>query len=181
MKKLNIEKKYVILVTVAILSIFMWGIEKKGEAKRNEIKEIEIKLTDKKEVSHEVTKEAAIYIPEENYTRLEKVQLVIEETPERERTVNEILMRYSKELQSRGEIKTGLVLQNSFFLGNTLYLNFQGTPLLVGSDDKLIYVAYSIANSIIDNVNGVEKIKFLVDNQEQNGVLKEFFSKNTKL
>lgn len=83
-------------------------------------------------------------------------------------------------LLERGIISQNLGFINCFFSGKDLYINLEENAEFKGDSKKIIYILYSLSNSLVD-LGGVERVKFLINNKEGTGVFEQYYNKNTDI
>lgn len=149
------------------------------EQESQEIKEVIIggKTGDKKETPKI---KRTVYIPNKNFTSLERKDIETSLETERNRIVRTI---YREFFQQVTEIKTDFSqpeLLNIYWTDRDLYINLGKTDSLRKNQDIALIVLYGLTNSITE-MGGINKIKFLIDGKEATGVFSSYYERNLRI
>ncbi|MGL5055620.1 MAG: GerMN domain-containing protein [Fusobacteriaceae bacterium] len=121
-----------------------------------------------------------LYVPNNNLTRLEMIEVNVKYTQNKSEVVKIVVENVSTLLVERGIISKNLGFINCFFSGKDLYINLEENAEFKGDSKKIIYILYSLSNSLVD-LGGVERVKFLINNKEGTGVFEQYYNKNTDI
>lgn len=121
-----------------------------------------------------------LYVPNKSLTKLEIAEVSVKYTKNKSEVVKTVVENISSLLMDRGIISKDLEFINCFFSGKDLYINLKDNAEFKGDSKKIIYILYSLSNSLID-LGGVERVKFLINNKEGTGVFDQYYNKNTDI
>lgn len=175
MKKITLIVITLIFTGVAIaLALKYVAMEKEAD----QIKTITLNST-QKDIKNSDLVEGIIYLPNKNFDKLVKKDVEFQYTTDREKIVKTVFDELFSQMKGEGLISETPELLNCYFTGKDLYLNLSKNAVFLGNDTKTLYVLYALTNSITE-LGGVERIKFLIDNQEGKGILDAYYERNLK-
>ncbi len=163
------------IILAVVTGINYFGVKEEGK-KVNEIvfnETVPSKVEDQKV-------QLELYVPNKGLTKLETVQVNVKYTQNKSEVVRIVVENISNLLVERGVISKPLGFINCFFSGKDLYINLEENAEFKGDSKKIIYILYSLSNSLID-LGGVERVKFLISDKEGTGVFEQYYNKNTDI
>lgn len=168
------------IIILGILTVLLGGYNLKLYRDSKKIKEIVLNMESLKNESVAEKVKLSFYVPVNNSTKLQKVSQDVEYTTKKDEVVRILIEVFNNKALELGTITEPLVLKNVFFSGKDIYLNFEENNAFKKDEKKVLYLLYSITNSIVD-LGGVDRVKFLIGGKEEKGVLSQYYTKNTDL
>ncbi len=175
------KNKKLIIFTGALLGLFILLGIKSSILERNSkiIKTISLNSEEINKNEEELF-DIQLYLPNEKFNSLTSKIVKIKYRRDRNEIIQEVIKNISLEMKNNGQLKNDIVLLNIFFSGKDLYLNLRDIEEFHENSNKSLYIIYSITNSLSE-LGGVERVKFMLDSKEKDGVFKSYYKKNNDL
>lgn len=175
------ENKKLTIFTIffIILAVILGNMSRLHDEQVKEIREIKLDVAS---APIKLEKKVAVnlYVPNEKLNNLEKQTMEVIYTENRGEIVDLVVKSLSHQMKKNNLLKEDLIVLNSFFRGKDLYLDLKDNKDLHEDDNKTLYILYSISNTLI-SLGGIERIKFLLDGQENKGLFDQYYDKNIVL
>lgn len=175
------KNKKLIIFTGVLLGLFILLGIKSSILERNSkiIKTIPLNSEEISKNEEELF-DIQLYLPNEKFNSLTSKIVKIKYRRDRNEIIQEVIKNISLEMKNNGQLKNDIVLLNIFFSGKDLYLNLRDIEEFHENSNKSLYIIYSITNSLSE-LGGVERVKFMLDSKEKDGVFKSYYKKNNDL
>ncbi|MGL5123081.1 MAG: GerMN domain-containing protein [Fusobacteriaceae bacterium] len=174
------NKKIIIFIGVLLVIIALLGVKSSlMEKKSKTIETIPLRL-EKIEKKHEELVALNLYLPNKTFDALNNKTIEIKYTEDKSEIIKEVIKNISIELKEYELFSDELILLNIFFKEKDLYLNFEEIKELDMNSKETLYILYSITNTLVD-LGGVERVKFMLNNKEEEGLFKSYYKKNNDL
>lgn len=121
-----------------------------------------------------------LYIPNRNFSSLERIEVEANVEADRDRLVIQIYDDYFKNLRDRKGDFSQPKLLNIYWADRDLYLNLENSSSITGDQSAILVVLYGLTNSLSE-MGGVNRIKFLIDGKEVGGVFSSYYERNLKI
>lgn len=168
------------IIIFGILTVLLGGYNFKLYRDSKKVEEVVLNMEHLSSESVVEKVKLSFYVPTNDSTKLQKVSQEVEYTTKKDDVVRILIEVFNNKALELGTITEPLVLKNVFFSGKDIYLNFEENNAFKKDEKKVLYLLYSITNSIVD-LGGIDRVKFLINGKEDKGVLSQYYSKNTDL